>query len=220
MLRAVIFDAEGTLFHISPSVGAVYAEVLAHFGRKVPASEVESRFKKLWPEIRKELTVFGKEPCLEFWRKAFLKTVSPWLSELPEEEAFRLAYEYFASPKAFVLAEGFPEVLSLLHNFGLKSAILSNWDERLHRLLSAFGLEQAFEVVFTACEMGVGKPEPEAFYLVCEALGVEPEEALMVGNDPEEDYEGARRAGLKALLYQGQDLRNLLEGFLAEARNW
>ncbi|OAQ20125.1 HAD-IA family hydrolase [Thermosulfurimonas dismutans] len=219
MFKAIIFDAEGTLFHIRPSVGAIYAEVLRLFGREVPASELEARFRKLWPEIRKELTLFGKEECLEFWRKAFFETVSPWLDGLPEDETFRRAYEYFASPKAFVPAKGFPEVLSLLKKSGVKTAILSNWDERLHRLLSALGLKQAFDAIFTACELGVGKPDPEAFHLACEALGVRPEEALMIGNDPKEDYEGALRAGLQALLYRGEDLRTLLKKFLPEVQD-
>ena len=61
-----------------------------------------------------------------------------------------------------------------------------------------------------ACELGVGKPSPEAFRLACEALGVRPEEALMVGNDPRDDFEGARRAGLKAWLYRGEDLYEIL----------
>jgi len=219
MVKAVIFDAEGTLFHLKSSVGAIYAKVLASFGRKVPAPEVEARFRRLWPEIREGLTVFGKEACLAFWKKAFFTTVSPWLDGLPREKAFLLAYEYFARPEAFSPATGFPEVLLLLQRYGIKTALLSNWDERLRRLVSSLRLERALSAILIACELGVGKPHPLAFHLACEALGVRPEEALMIGNDPEEDYRGALQAGLKALLYQGEDLRDLLKNFLPEVKD-
>ncbi len=209
-LKAVIFDAEGTLLHIHPSVGAVYARVLSDFGYQVEPFEIDHRIRKLWPTFRNYFADFSRRGCLQAWRRIFCETVSPWVNGERREELFRETYEAFARPEAFRLAPGTKEALEFLHAQGIKTAILSNWDERLFRLLEAFGLSGAFERVLVACELGVGKPSPEAFRLACEALGVRPEEALMVGNDPRDDFEGARRAGLKAWLYRGEDLYEIL----------
>ena len=46
----------------------------------------------------------------------------------------------------------------------------------------------------------LGKPSPDFFHLICAQLGVEPEAALMVGDDIESDVGGAMAAGLKAAL--------------------
>ena len=46
----------------------------------------------------------------------------------------------------------------------------------------------------------LGKPSPDFFAAVCEALGVGPEACLMVGDDIESDILGAQRAGIRAVL--------------------
>ncbi len=209
-LKAVIFDAEGTLFHIYPSVGAVYARVLSGFGYRVEPSEIDLRIRRLWPVFKGYFEDFTPEGCLDAWKRIFRGTVAPWVDGERWEDLFKETYETFARPEAFRLAPGTKEALEFLHAQGIKTAILSNWDERLFRLLEAFGLSGAFEKVLVACELGVGKPSPEAFILACEILGVRPEEALMVGNDPEEDFEGARKVGLKARLYRGENLYEIL----------
>ena len=212
ILRAVLFDAEGTLLHIYPSVGEVYARVLSGRGLRLSAEELDRRLRGLWPTFRKAFFGnFSPHGCRRLWREIFRKALSPWLDGHPEDELFEAVYEAFARPESFRLAPGTREALRILREGGLKVAVLSNWDERLPRLLRAFGLADHFEAVFLACELGVGKPAPEAFHLACEALGVAPQETLMVGNDPEDDYQGALFAGLRARLYRGEDLREILK---------
>ncbi|QJA05772.1 HAD-IA family hydrolase [Thermosulfurimonas marina] len=210
-LRAVLFDAEGTLLHIHPSVGEVYARVLSREGLFLPGEELDRRIRALWPVFRRAF--FGKfspEGCRQLWKEIFSQALAPWLDGHPVERLFQAVYEAFSRPESFRLASGTREALEGLKRQGLKVAILSNWDERLPRLLKALGLKDHFEAVFLACELGVGKPAPEAFHLACEALGVAPPEVLMIGNDPEDDYQGALSAGLRARLYRGEDLREIL----------
>ncbi len=51
----------------------------------------------------------------------------------------------------------------------------------------------------------VGKPNPEIFHRACRRLEVEPAESLHVGDSVSEDLEGARAAGLAALLLDRRD---------------
>ncbi|MBX6422090.1 HAD family hydrolase [Thermosulfurimonas sp. F29] len=209
-IRAVFFDAEGTLLHIYPSVGAVYARVLAEFGHPVPEEELERRVRKRWPEFKRYFRDFSPEICRRTWRRIFREAVEPWLAD-PGEELFSAVYEAFARPDSFRLAPGTEEGLRFLRERGVKAAVLSNWDERLFRVLEAFGLDRYFERVFVACERGFGKPEPEFYLLACAEMAVQPGEALMIGDDPELDCEAALRVGLRARLYRGEDIFRIIK---------
>ncbi|MBT2188781.1 HAD-IA family hydrolase [Sphingobium sp. H33] len=60
----------------------------------------------------------------------------------------------------------------------------------------------------------IGKPAPLLFELACERLSVTPGEAVMIGDNPETDGEGARRAGIHAILVGGASplrLEHLIE---------
>jgi putative hydrolase of the HAD superfamily len=64
--------------------------------------------------------------------------------------------------------------------------------------LAAIGLAGHVDVVSTSEGLGFSKPAPEAYLLTCNALGVDPAETLMIGDNLEVDVLGARAAGLTA----------------------
>lgn len=79
------------------------------------------------------------------------------------------------------------------------------WSERFPTMVSAF------EHVFTSNELGMRKPEREAFHHVSASMGFEPDEVLFF-DDLEENVIGARAAGLQAVLVRGdEDVRAALE---------
>ena len=64
----------------------------------------------------------------------------------------------------------------------------------------------------------IGKPAKDFFNLVLKALGVEPHEALMVGDDIEFDVKGAQDAGIRGVLvktgkFRPEDLKKSIEPF-------
>lgn len=83
---------------------------------------------------------------------------------------------------------------------GLPLAIVSNWDSQLPRLLELRGLAPYFRTVSVSAIEETGKPGAEIFRRTCERLGVAAGEALHVGDSLRDDYDGARAAGLRALL--------------------
>jgi HAD superfamily hydrolase (TIGR01549 family) len=95
----------------------------------------------------------------------------------------------------------FPEVAATLEAVrasGIKLAVASNlaapYAEPLLRLLPI-----ELDVYAWSFEVGALKPDPRIFQWTCEALGVEPADALMVGDTLQADYEGARAVGMRAL---------------------
>jgi epoxide hydrolase-like predicted phosphatase len=89
-----------------------------------------------------------------------------------------------------------------------KTAILSNaWNDARDNFTRLFGLDKAFDLLIISAEEGVTKPDPRAYLLAAERLGVEPHEAVFV-DDFIENIEGARAVGMQAIHYQpGVDVR-------------
>ena len=71
--------------------------------------------------------------------------------------------------------------------------------QRLHGILEALELRGLLDAVVLPAECGAAKPDPAAFHHALARLGVEPGEALHVGDDPGEDLCGARAAGIEAV---------------------
>jgi putative hydrolase of the HAD superfamily len=72
--------------------------------------------------------------------------------------------------------------------------------------LHAIGLAHYFKASVAAHRFGTAKPDPTIFHAGCEAVGVAPEEALYVGDDPLLDVEGAQKAGMRAVWLKRIDM--------------
>jgi putative hydrolase of the HAD superfamily len=89
------------------------------------------------------------------------------------------------------------DLLVSLRARGYRLALVTNGFAETHReKLVVLELEDAFDEVFIADEVGMLKPDPRLFRLACERLGVEPAAAAMVGDRYERDIRGAHATGL------------------------
>jgi putative hydrolase of the HAD superfamily len=83
-----------------------------------------------------------------------------------------------------------------------RTGILSNsFVGAREREQAAYGFEDLVDEIVYSHECGLSKPDPGTYALVCARLGVEPGETVFV-DDTEMCVEGARRAGLHAVLYR------------------
>jgi HAD superfamily hydrolase (TIGR01509 family) len=92
------------------------------------------------------------------------------------------------------------ETLDELRGLGYRLGVISNADGRIDPLLESVGLRQHFEVVIDSGLVGIDKPDPRIFHLALERMGVDPAEAVYVGDIYEIDVQGARAAGMRAIL--------------------
>jgi putative hydrolase of the HAD superfamily len=74
------------------------------------------------------------------------------------------------------------------------TAVVSNWDHTLARVLEEAGLE--FDVVVDSATARSVKPDPGIFRTATDRLGVDPARTLHVGDTPATDAAGARAAGV------------------------
>jgi putative hydrolase of the HAD superfamily len=93
-----------------------------------------------------------------------------------------------------------PGVLRELRARGHAIAVVSNWDVSLHDVLERTGLRTLVDAVVTSAELGVAKPDRRIFEHALGLIGAAPADAVHVGDDVLADVEGARAAGIAAVL--------------------
>jgi len=206
-MKAVLFDAVETLIRPWPFVGSVYARAAAGHGLRCPARALEAAFRPAYSELF-PARFFGRsglqtsEPReRRWWGRVVARTFERAGCGTPGATVIAAGLESFAHGDAWRPSAGAVATLRTLKARGLKIALVSNFDGRLHRVVAELGLKPFFDAVIVSSEAGWAKPSPRIYDAALAALGVEPGEALMVGDRPREDAAGATTAGLRALLY-------------------
>jgi putative hydrolase of the HAD superfamily len=203
--RAVFFDVGGTLMEVSSSVGEIYASACRRLGASVEGADVQKAFERAWVAMsadvpagsnRYELAPGGEEA---WWGR--ISSMAFDLCAVPAGQRPPIAQlrDVFAQPSAWRVYPEAVESIEALVSAGLRLGVISNWDSRLPALLARLGLDGHFEAVICSAQVGCEKPDRRIFETALRALGVRPDEALHIGDRAEEDYHGARAAGLRAL---------------------
>lgn len=99
------------------------------------------------------------------------------------------------------IADDTHDALGRLRGAGLRLGVVSNSDGRVEEALRAAGVLDYFDVIVDSALAGVEKPDPAIFRPALDALGVQPEDAVYVGDLYDVDVAGARAAGLTAILF-------------------
>jgi HAD superfamily hydrolase (TIGR01509 family) len=91
------------------------------------------------------------------------------------------------------------QLLTALHTAEVPVAVVSNTGWNIRGSFVHAGLDGLVTRFVLSCEVGVQKPDPALFHTACDRLGVPPEHALMVGDDPVRDG-AATAAGIPAYI--------------------
>lgn len=207
-VRAISFDAGGTLFHPHPSVGEVYAEVAGAHGILTDAEELETRFREGFArQLAHPRTSVDEQAERHWWRAIVDHTFAPWeLSAERFDPLFQNLWDTFAEGRRWRLADGAMQALDDLAAMGLPVAICSNSDSRFHQVIADHLLDERFAAVLLSSEVGYEKPAREIFAATAEALGIPLVSLAHVGDRYREDYQGATAAGAHGILL-GEDTR-------------
>jgi putative hydrolase of the HAD superfamily len=216
VIRAILFDAAGTLFHLTKTVGDHYAYVGREVGLDLDVHKLEGAFHAAWKQMPRRLAIDGprKNDDKGWWRELVghvFDQVAPSVNELDRDNFFEVAYEHFAEPGVWELYPEVPEVLEQLQpRFQL--AVISNFDGRLRFILQHLGISNYFSYIFISSELGADKPDPEIFRRALKIMHLDADEVIHVGDDPERDWKAAATAGL--LVFRLDRPRNSLSDLL------
>jgi putative hydrolase of the HAD superfamily len=207
-IKAIFFDAVGTLFDVKGSVGEVYSTYAQKYG--FDATEQTQRalnaaFKQTMKEM--PLPVFSVDrseklkQCERLWWFDVVHAVFYRVGMFEEfDDFFEEVFEAFGQATHWELYPESLEVLSQLKQKGFELGIISNFDSRFFQVSRALKLNEFFDSVTISSLAQAVKPASKIFAHALDQHMVFPHEALHVGDHYNEDYEGAQKAGLHAVL--------------------
>jgi putative hydrolase of the HAD superfamily len=198
-VRAVLLDALGTLVELKPPAPRL-RRLLREAGFDVTEDQAAAGFAAeiayyldhhLDGSDRERLERL-RDRCADELRKGL---GLPELDHANARRAMLGALEFTAYPDAL-------PALRELRERGLRLVVASNWDCSLGEWLRPLGIAELVEGVVTSAEVGAAKPSPRVFERALAVAGIEPREALHVGDKVDNDVAGAAAAGVRAILLQ------------------
>jgi putative hydrolase of the HAD superfamily len=200
--KALLVDLDDTILALTDLSGPCWQRVCERFAPRLEGITPQELFAAIW------------ESCNSFWQDpdrqrrgrldlvATRREIVTQALQQFEIDAPILAGEIadtysLEEEKTVYPLPGAIEALQKFREQGVRLALLSNGEARSQRSkVERFGLDTLFDCIAIEGEFGTGKPDERIFRHALETLGVQPEEAWMVGDNLEGDILGAQRLGI------------------------
>jgi putative hydrolase of the HAD superfamily len=200
-VRAVLFDAVGTLIVPSPPVAEAYLAAGRQFGSQLTIEEVRQRFRDAFGRQERWDASQGERTSEQRERQRWQSIVAEVFHEATEQrELFEMLWAHFARPEHWQFFDDVPPMWAKLRTSGLQLGIASNFDARLQVIIAGLPILSQANWLFVSSQVGCRKPDARFFQTIEHSLALSPEQLLLVGDDLENDYRGARTAGWHAVL--------------------
>ena len=196
MLKAVVFDVDFTIARPGPDLGPDgYARLGRRHGLELDPARYDEARRAAFATLKRHPELDHDE---EIW-VLFTQRIIEAMGGTGDTYAAAVEMEgSWADAHQFELYDDALPVLGALRATGLKIGLLSNTARDLDEFVAHHRL--TVDAVLTSGSHGKTKPHQAIFERMLELLGVEPGEAVMVGDTLEDDIEGARRVGMGAIL--------------------
>jgi len=201
-IKAIGFDLFNTLLTIEPSaledaLGRLIVN-LSMNGLPVAKESFKESYRESAVRFIHETRLDGKETHNRFWISDALK--SHGYEVVPDDSRISAGVEaYFSTFRGRCsLIPGTIETLKAL-KASYRLGLLSNFTHppAIREIITALGLVPHFDTLLISGELGYRKPHPLVFTQLTQELGVERDQILYVGDDPEADIMGAKQAGIR-----------------------
>jgi phosphoglycolate phosphatase len=203
-LRAVLFDLDGTLLDTVADITLALNRTMLEYGaRELPEDEVRRMIGRGSPILIERAVAWAGRAVDKTVQAAMVERFFHHYGELEESNEDR------ARPYP-----GAAEALRAVHDAGLKTAVVTNKQQRFAAaLFKRLGLAAEVDILVGGDTCARRKPDPQPLLFACQSLGVAPGESLMVG-DSVNDVQAARAAGIPVVCVsygynEGRDPRTL-----------
>ena len=209
MIKGYIFDYGGTL----DTGGQHWGKVIWHAYERQQVPVTEEAFREAYVHAERTL---GKNPIIQpdftFYKtietkiriqleylqeKNDVSSVSYYLKKLTDDLYALTCKETAKSREVLLqLKQQYPMVL------------VSNFYGNIATVLKEFQLDGIFDTIIESAVVGVRKPDPQIFTLGVEALGMCPDEVVVVGDSMDKDIIPAGKAGCHTVWFKGEGWTN------------
>jgi putative hydrolase of the HAD superfamily len=212
-LRAVLFDVDFTLCRPGPELSADrYARIAARHGITLDPSRYETAREaavlnlKRHPELLHDDTIWHR-----FTEEIFIGMGGS--EDIASECATEIERGWEVSENFELFEDAIP-VLEEVRAASLRIGLVSNGIRDLTEFVVHHRLE--VDAIVDSRTHGRVKPHPTIFRAALTVLGVDAREATMVGDSLEEDIEGARALGMRAILIDREERHPEVEDRLTD----
>lgn len=215
-MPAVFFDLVGTLVDEASDVDAhelLVAAVRKRFGLEDRVADLLGEYHLLGSDQWAAEQARGARKGQPGFTRAYTATFVAMLAKRgfqpteADEGWFHEAY-FECHRRRVRLARDAPKALREVRRLGVHVGLITDLEKPLlEDHLQFLGLARAFDSVTCGEDAGALKPDPRVFAHALRLAGVRPTEALMVGDSLERDVDGARAAGMHAILVDRHDAR-------------
>ncbi len=207
-IKAIFFDAVGTLFDVKGSVGHVYVTYAQKYGFP-DTDEMVTSLNQAFARTMKEMPapIFSVDrpeklkQCERLWWFDVVHAVFYRVGMFEKfDDFFDELFEAFGHATHWKLFPETVKVLTHLKEQGFELGIVTNFDSRFFQVARALHINQFFDSVTISSLAGAAKPALKIFSYALEQHMLVPDEVLHVGDHRIEDFEGAQQAGLHTVL--------------------
>jgi HAD superfamily hydrolase (TIGR01549 family) len=212
---AILFDVDFTLAKPGPDLGPEgYRRLGRRFGLELDPSRYGEARKLAIEKLERHPELDHDEEIWVLFTEQIIRGMGG-----NSDRAYECAVEMtraWEHAHNFDIYEDVLPTLALLRERGLKLGLVSNTGRDLDAFVTHHGLDVDAAVASGA--HGKTKPHPTIFRAALARLGVEAADAVMVGDSPDDDVEGARSVGMRAILLDREDRFPELDGRLRDLR--
>lgn len=225
MIRALIFDLDGTLVQTERIKALSYARAIVEFRpHDVIDSEAVEAFKEVVGRSRREVAIrlleeFELEEMAR-GRMAEFGVDTPWQAFVQ----MRLRhYEAMLADPEVLRKSQWPHNVELLHEARRATCKIGlatmSYCTQVRRVLGILQLADVFDFVASRDDVEYGKPDPEIYLLVAEELAVAPAECLVI-EDSLTGVKAALAAGMWCIAVTTPFTRKALHDGRPLDRHW
>jgi len=191
-LKLILFDLDGTLIETVHEIADATNDTL----RALDLDEVSESQVRDWIGHGTRELLISALACI---KQCPIGQIREWSQLQQVFELFDHFYLARCGTHSYLYADVF-DVLGQLKSAGIKMAVVTNKESRFTQaVIKAHHLESYFDVVISGDTLGSKKPDPQGINLCLQTLGVQPDEAIFIG-DSSVDAKTAQNAGLRVWL--------------------
>ena len=198
MIKGYIFDYGGTL----DTGGHHWGKVIWHAYERQQVPVSEAQFREAY--VHGERTL-GKNTIIQpdfTFSQTLEKKLQLQLEFLHQEDYLSPLLDDLYSRTQAETRKSREVLLRLKEQYPM--VLVSNFYGNIQTVLDEFGLDGVFSQIIESAVVGVRKPDPRIFSLGVEALGLKPDEVVVVGDSIDKDIVPARQAGCHTVWFRGE----------------
>lgn len=202
MIKAVILDLDDTLYAFEPLHEEAMERVCDYACKELGITA--QQFEDAYAFGKNETKRMLGDVASSHNRVLYCQKALEYLGVSVVPMSLRMYDIYWGTIlERMCLRDGAKEFLGRMHEHGVKVLICTDLTVHIqHRKIETLGIENDIDYLVTSEEAGREKPSLEIFTFCLEKLGLSAEEVCCIGDSPVRDVEGARAAGIQAILFQ------------------